>query len=266
MGGALDLDQACSRAVDWSREAGEIAVRRFGGARASRKADQSVVTDADLEIQDLILKRIHACYPDHAIIAEENTPQAAGASLAGACWLIDPIDGTRNYARGFPVFCTSIALLDHGAPVVGVIYEPLSGRVYRGVAGGGALLDDQPLQCRGAGEGAEWIIGIPTPKHRPLPEAIREDWPRRAVLRNTGSTALHLALVASAALDAAYGQEVRLWDIAAGAVLVAEAGGRLTGPNGAALFPVEPAFDAGTDLAFLAANAPVHEALLGTLG
>ncbi len=147
--------ELCECAVDLARQGGRLAVQRLGEATASLKADRSWVTDVDHAVQALILDALAERFPDHAVVAEETLAepdQHADASTATYCWVIDPIDGTRNYVRGFPVFSASVGVLCEGEPVAGVVYDPLTDRVYSATRGGGAYLNGKRIAVREQGQ------------------------------------------------------------------------------------------------------------------
>jgi myo-inositol-1(or 4)-monophosphatase len=232
------------------------------------KADDSVVTETDHAIQDHILHAVAQAYPNHAVCAEETVSQPDMHSdrlAARYCWVVDPIDGTRNYASGLPCFGTSIAVLDRGRPVVGVVTEHNLGHVYAAVRGGGATLNGEPVQVTDPTRHGDVLIGIPSSKDE-LTVRVLQSWvaTEGLVLRNLGSTALHLAMVASGALDAAFCKRAKIWDVAAGTLLVTEAGGRITDPVGRELCPFDLNADPNEDIPTLAAAPPLHERLLQT--
>jgi myo-inositol-1(or 4)-monophosphatase len=167
--------------------------------------------------------------------------------------VIDPIDGTRNYARGVPIFTVSIGLMEAGSPVVGVIHNPMAGTMYSASLGGGTWQDgvracvaDEPLP-------GGILIAVPSARRTGLPE-VAHRWMDRMVLRNMGSTALHLALVGCGALDAAYSDDCRLWDVAAGAIIATEGGAVFTSPHGKPQFPMDLSAYTDQDIAFIVAG------------
>lgn len=246
------------QAAGWILAAGEIALDRFGRAVAQRKADRSLVTDADHAVQSSLMDAIARCCPGDAVISEETqaAPQRhAGVDAARRCWVIDPIDGTRSYARSFPGFCVSLALMEGGMPIVGLVYNPLTRQLYRASAGGGAWLGDRRLQVTDEPLGRDTLLAIPSSRRGPMPAAVHA-WIDRLVVRNLGSTALHLALLAAGAIDAVFADECRLWDIAAGELLVREAGGQLISlAGGRPYFPMDlTRYDRG-ETPFMAAGS-----------
>jgi myo-inositol-1(or 4)-monophosphatase len=267
MPGSEQPDTLLSAAMDFARRGGRLALERFGKAQASCKADMTIVTEADLAVQELIIAAVAQQFPGHAVLGEEAGSEAHALPLperAEFCWVVDPIDGTRNYYRGFPCFSTSVGLLRKGTPVVGAVYDPLLDRMYYGTVGGGAFVDGQPLCAKNEPAHTNSLIGVPSGHSRRMPRVVH-DWLDRLNLRNTGSAALHLAYVAAGWLDAAYAKDCRIWDVAAGWVLVREAGAVITGPEGSDLFPAMPAALAGERMPFLAAGPKLHAELLKTV-
>jgi myo-inositol-1(or 4)-monophosphatase len=250
-------------------EAGEIALSYFGSAAVERKADNSVVTNADHEMQAHILGTIARAYPDHAVRAEE-TQRDPGAHADGHearyCWVIDPLDGTRNYVSGFPCFATSIAVLDHGWPVVGVVLEHNHRHLYAASRGGGATFNGGAITVHEVPDGSDVLIGIPSSKDRMTVQVLRH-WlgERGMITRNLGSTALHLAMVGSGALGATFCKQCKIWDIAAGALIVDEAGGRCTQVDGSDRLPFDLSADPEEDLPLLAAAPRTHERLMTSI-
>lgn len=262
-----DYENARLRAIGWAQRAGRLARERLGRSIASRKADASVVTDVDHAVQDILLQAIAREFPDDAVITEE-TQQAperhARVAAARRCWIIDPIDGTRNYARGAPMFCLSIGLFENGAPVAGVIHNPMTGQFYSAAKGGGAWLDAERLAVPESRPPGGTLIGVPSAGRRPLPAAVHQ-WIERMVLRNTGSTALHLAFVASGAFDAALAEDCHLWDIAAGVLIATEAGAVVVKPDGSPMLPLSLGAAHDEDTPFVAARRDLIDELLEDL-
>jgi len=260
-----DAADILAYAAEWARAGGRVARRRFGSATASRKHDRTLVTDAEHAVQALLLDAIVKRFPSHAVLTEETMRRPerhAAIEAAEGCWSIDPIDGTRNYWRGVPSFAVSVGVLRSGTPIVGAVYAVMTDQMFTAYAGGGARCDKVRLQVADGPPTHETLIGSPSGHGDPMPATIHE-WLDRMTLRNLGATALHLALVAAGALDAAFCLECRLWDVAAGALLVLEAGGRFTDPNGREYFPMSRSQTAARDkMPFLAAGPNLHRHLL----
>lgn len=250
--------------MEWIRQAGVMARDRIYTALPSRKADRSLVTDADQAVQDFLMATIAQRFPQDAVISEETqTDPARHASVANAarCWIIDPIDGTRNYVRRVPMFSVSVALMVDGTPAVGWVYNPMTEHLHSAARGDGAWLNDTQVRCADRPPTGDLFIGLPSGREEALPRVIHE-WIDRMVQRATGSTALNMVLLASGCFDAAFGNNCKLWDIAAGAVIIEEAGGRIVDHQGRSIFPVDLAGYRGTPTPFLAASAGLIQQLL----
>jgi myo-inositol-1(or 4)-monophosphatase len=263
------LQELLKLAERLARDAARISLSGAFPPSVSRKADDSVVTETDHAIQEHTLGAIGAAYPDHAVCAEEKVSHPerhAERTSARYCWVVDPLDGTRNYAAGFPCFSTSIAVLDRGAPVVGLVLEHNLNHLYASVRGSGATLNGRSIRAADPTKTRDLLIGTPSSKEASTVRVMRK-WvaTRGFVLRNLGSTALHMALVASGALDAAFGQQNKIWDVAAGTLLVIEAGGRVTAPSGSELYPFDLGADPSEDIPFLAGAPILHRRLLESI-
>jgi len=240
--------------------AGELLLSLYGKVAAREKKPGDLVTEADSASQARIAEVILGHFPDHTILGEEDGLTADPSNPWR--WVVDPIDGTINFAHGFPFWCISIALEHAGRPVVGVILDPLAGRVFRGALGHGAWVNDQPMQVSQAPTLYESLISTG------LPTNFASDAGRQLALfqafsvgthsvRRTGSSALNLAYVASGGLEVFYATKVHPWDIAAGIVLVEAAGGRVTDLDGGPHRLDSPRI--------LATNGRVHDEALAVL-
>ncbi len=248
-------------ALELAAGAGRIILERWGAPASTPKADRSPVTDADLAAEEYIIGGLVSRFGDHDILAEEAS--AAGRRPRGArhCWIVDPLDGTRNFTRGFPCVATSIALAEGGLPVVGVVREHVTGRTYTATASGGAWLDGVRIQVAERPLDRDFFVGVPSVKHDESP-AVIEGFLEQVNVRNVGSTAIHLALVACGAVDAAYALRCYSWDIAAGYLLVTEAGGVCTDLVGGPCPPLPPPDAPTRTTPILAAGPHVHAELL----
>lgn len=247
-----------------ARDAATISLEKFGHTRIETKLDQSVVTEADREIEKVILRAISATYPDHARCAEESASHRDHSRKESRfCWVIDPLDGTRNYAAGIPCFSTSIAVLDQGQPVAAVIYEHNVDQMFVARAGEGTVLNGQPVKVSDTPPNNELLVGVPSSKDA-LTRCMIRAWAveRGIVCRNFGSTAFQLGLVSSGALTATFCKRSKIWDVAAGALLVIEAGGAYTDPFGRPALPYDLAADPQDDLPCLAAAPRAHAQLV----
>lgn len=237
--------------------------------RIDRKSARDVVTEADHLSEALIIDAIRAAYPGDAILAEETgahpSASADGASGGeaptsgrGRAWIIDPLDGTVNYANGIPFFCVSIGLAVDGLPVVGVILDPTRGETWAAAADGPATLNGRPISCSPKESLADFVVSLAL-NGRTAPSRARAL--RRAVRisRSMGSAALALAYVGNGRFDA-FAQQGGLsaWDVAAAGLVVERAGGRATDLAGGPWFDL--ARRQGT-MGLLAAPPAHHEAL-----
>jgi myo-inositol-1(or 4)-monophosphatase len=250
-------------AVQIAREAGQVLADKFGRAlQVSNKGDIDLVTEADLASERLIIERIRSYHPRHAILTEESGDvKEAGGPQAEYKWIIDPLDGTTNYAHGYPTFCVSVALEQGGRVVVGAVYDPTRDEMFAAERGGGATLNGRRIRASETDELNRALVCTG------FPYDVRErgDFERhfRAFImhaqsvRRDGAAALDLAYVAAGRFEGFYEEGLRPWDVAAGVLLVEEAGGRVTHFDGSA-------FDIYTP-PIAASNGLVHDAMLGVL-
>ena len=206
-----------------ARDAGKLAHRGFGTSATTMKGRHDVVTAMDREVERFIRAAINARYPQDAIIGEED-----GGTDGERLWLIDPIDGTANYARGQPRYCVSIGYLERGVPTLGAIYDPSHDWLYAGATGEGAWRDGVRLAVSPCAELTAATVECGWSTRRPAADYTaligRILGAGGAILR-AGSGALGLADVASGAVEAYCELHINAWDCAAGIVLVREAGG-----------------------------------------
>lgn len=236
--------------------------------RVTLKADRTEVSDADHAAQVAVVAAVAAVRPNDAFVTEEplqlgpgmHPPPPAGDDAL--CWIIDPLDGTRNFVRGIPVYTCSVGVMLGGCPIVGAVYEPERDEMYSAHLGGVLFVNGQPWpRQRPAGLSSKLLVGVPAAPKGTLTE-IAHRWLDRFVGRNFGSCALHLAQVAAGQLDGMLSDNARLWDLAAGWVLVSASGGRITTPNGQPLFPANVSSSADSELPFIAGHGGVFDELL----
>ena len=242
--------------------AGERILADFGAPRdVRRKGRIDLVTATDLAVEAFLKTELARILPEAAFLAEETAAQTV---LSGLTWIIDPLDGTTNFAHGFPFVCTSVALYDGQTPLLGCVNAPILGQCFTAAAGQGAFLNDAPIHVSTTDNLEDALVATG------FPYAIRENLDEimtdvRAMLdatqgiRRPGSAALDLAYVAAGRFDAFYELALNPWDVAAGVLLVTEAGGRVGGYR-----PDSP-YRLG-DFRILASNGVLHEALLELLG
>ncbi|MGQ0550551.1 MAG: inositol monophosphatase family protein [Armatimonadota bacterium] len=256
----MDLSEISAFALSVAREAADLVMRILPEAAAAkdvrRKGPLDLVTRADYDAERLIAARIQARFPHHGVLAEEGTT-VTGESR----WLVDPVDGTANFAHGFPLFAVSIAFEDRGALQCGVVAVPPLSEFFVAERGRGAYLTvgtaaPVKLSVSPVDEIGSALIttGLPGEPARSAHIATLPPIMRAAVTRITGSAAVNLAYIAAGRVDAFWEPGLNAWDVAAGVLLVEEAGGRVTDLTG------RPLRAPGGDV--LATNGALHAAML----
>lgn len=247
------------------KRAGVRLLDYYGSARSTPKGRFDLVTDADTAIESLVLGELREHWPDYQVIAEESA-SSGGEQVAEWCWVLDPLDGTINFALSIPFFAVSLALLHNGDPVLGWIYDPLREELFFGQRGAGCYLNDQRLMIP-AGLMRPAIIGGSTGFLEHRCAAIHRIIQRFGKLRILGSQTLHLSYVAAGRMQAAVNYEARVWDNAAGSLLIHEAGGYFTDITGHPYFPLTPgsAVLAGQAVPCLGAAAAMHDDMITLL-
>ena len=245
-----ELGSILGFAVDAAKGAGAILRSAVDGtfSVSTKSTATDMVTDVDTRAENYILGRIRKEFPGHGIVAEESgVSEAANGAGTGAPgidagtpyrWYVDPLDGTSNFVNGIPFFCTSIALYREEEPLVGVVFDPMRGECFAASAGGGARRIDETgavhrMGVSGAARLIESIVstGFPYDKHVNPDNNLREFaavLPRVRGIRRFGSAALDCAYVAAGRLDGSWEFGISEWDIAAGRLLVTEAGGTVS--------------------------------------
>ncbi len=224
-------------AISAAREAGEVLREGFGWQHSVRyKGEVDLVTEVDEQAERVIREILLGAFPAYGMLAEE------GGALVGeedARWIVDPLDGTTNYAHGLPIFCVSIALERADKVVLGVVHDPMREETYAAERGRGATLNGEPIRVSGTDEPIRALIATGFPYDRiEMPKAL-DLFGRFAALtrgmRRLGSTALDLCYVAAGKLDGYYERGIWAWDIAAGSLILEEAGGKVTDYRGGEL-------------------------------
>jgi len=214
-----------------AREAGALLMRHLAQHVAIEyKGDVDLVTVADRASEKLIVERLRARWPDHGIVAEEGTRKDIDAEYR---WYVDPLDGTTNFAHGYPVFCISMALVRKDDQIeAGILYDPTRDEMFSAARGQGATLNGTPIHVSKTTTLAESILGTGFPSHKrhknPNIYFYHQLTLRSHGVRRAGSAALDLANVASGRYDGFWEFNLNPWDTAAGVLLVQEAGGRVT--------------------------------------
>jgi myo-inositol-1(or 4)-monophosphatase len=222
-------------AVDVAREAGALLKEKFNRSiEIQYKGDINLVTEADKMSEKLIIKAIIQKFPDHGILSEESPAIGLGAQFR---WIIDPLDGTTNYAHNYPVFCVSIALEKEGTVILGVIYDPMRDDTFVAVRGEGAYLNNQKLAVSQTRDLTKSLLATG------FPYDIRESKEnnlnyfnsmakKAQAIRRAGAAALDIAYVAAGRFDGFWELKLMPWDMAAGCLMVEEAGGKITDISG----------------------------------
>jgi myo-inositol-1(or 4)-monophosphatase len=248
-----------SFAEELAREAGGLLqAYRERPLEVGYKGDIDLVTAADRDAEHLLRERIRARYPDHAILGEEAGYEPGTSDF---CWVLDPVDGTTNYAHGFPYYCVSVGLLRAGALHVGAVFNPVLGELFSAGAGGGATLDGRPIRVSATTELRRALLTTGFPytvlRDRANFDMFERFMLRSQAVRRAGSAALDLCHVACGRYDGFWERGLSPWDVVAGAVILLEAGGALTDYIGG---PFDPA---GREL--LASNGSLHAAMIDVL-
>jgi myo-inositol-1(or 4)-monophosphatase len=254
------LDEYAREAVQIARDAGAILRDRFGQPHEVRfKGTIDLVTEADRAAEDLIADRLRTVCPEHDLLCEEGSVGATPGAMYR--WVVDPLDGTTNFAHGLPTFAVSIALEDAGVPVVGVVYDPMRDELFVARKGGGATLNGTPILVSAADRliASMLVTGFSYDFARRAHQA--EVWrnflTRVQAIRQTGSAALNLCYIAAGRLDGYWERGLSPWDVAAGAVIVTEAGGMVTDMRGGAF--------RSDDREILASNGKLHGNMLAVI-
>ena len=247
-------------AVSAAREAGGYLKDHLHGRHLVRfKGEIDIVTEADQQAESMIIAAIHQQYPDHDILAEESPATHTGSPYR---WIIDPLDGTTNYAHGYPVFCVSIALEWEGSCILGVVFNPMLEEMFVAGKGQGAFLNDKPIAVSQTTELFRSLLATGFPYDiRLTKENNMDHFESMAVkaqaIRRAGSAALDLAYVAAGRFDGFWELKLSPWDTAAGCLLVQEAGGVITDLQGEAFTLIAPHV--------VASNGKIHGQILSVL-
>ena len=255
-----DYATICEKAARAGGAVVQNWVERFD---VQEKGPADLVTQADLASQEAIRDVVLGTFPDHSLLGEEDQPRQRPADRTEYRWIADPLDGTTNFVHGVPHYSVSLALERNGELITGVVYDPVHDACFAATAGQGARLNDRPIRTSNVEElsGALACVGFPPRAEKDSPDALvfLESLGSCQAARRTGSAALNLCYVAAGRFDVYWSYSTKVWDIAAGVLIVREAGGTVTAPDGGALM-----LESGHFLA--AANGPLHAELRAMVG
>ena len=261
----MQISGMLETAVVAARLAGQRAMEELRYIHTTIKNNVELVTHADPICQSLIISRIKENFPDHGFIAEEGSDgkmfRVAPRENQSFWWVIDPIDGTNNYAHSLLGFCVSIAAMYEGRPVVGVIFDPATESMFTAAADMDAQLNSSRINVSDENINEFASFAIDSHNDPATDKGVRQMM-EQTRFRCLGSTALHLAYVAKGSLIGTATATARLWDFAAGALLVERAGGKITGIDGKELFPADMENYKGENFTILAANNKTSADLL----
>jgi myo-inositol-1(or 4)-monophosphatase len=249
-------------AIETAREAGQLLLEKFDrNIKVSKKGDINLVTEADLASEALIIERIKSYYPKQSILAEESGNAVVMGGENTWKWIIDPLDGTTNYAHGYPCFCVTVALEHEGEIVIGVTFDPTRNELFAAERSRGTSLNNKPIRVSATEALGDSLIvtGFPYDFKR------REDFGRHLTqfllnsrgVRRDGSAAIDMAYVACGRFDGFWEEGLNPWDMAAGVLLIEEAGGQVSGYDGSRFSIYSPPM--------VASNGLIHSQMLDIL-
>ena len=243
--------------------AGDIQLaRRESGFRVDKKGTIDLVTEVDLECERMCRAVIAERFPDHGVLAEELSSGSGERAASTHRWVFDPLDGTTNYAHGLPIFCASLALEINGRPEAAAVYDPTRRELFTAERGEGAYLNGGRLHVSSADRLIDSLLvtGFPYDVHKQSGDLVGlfgAFLGKARAVRRLGSAALDLCYVAAGRFDAFWEQHLKPWDVAAGALIAAEAGGAVTGMDGS---PFDPAA-----AHLVASNGRIHDDVLDVI-
>lgn len=241
-------------------KAGGVLRENINGSRSiSYKGEINLVTEMDKKSEQVIVETILSSFPGHGILAEEEARVENGS---GFRWIIDPLDGTTNYAHGYPCFSVSIALEAAGDVILGVVYDPMRNELFSAVKGGGAYLNKRRITVSRTGRLIQCLLATGFPYDRATSNENNLDYFAAFLMasqevRRDGSAALDLCSVAAGRFDGFWELKLQPWDVAAGSLIVSEAGGMVTNIAGG-VFDIH-------DGGIVASNGLIHDRMIETL-
>jgi myo-inositol-1(or 4)-monophosphatase len=229
-----DLEHLLDAARRASRIGGEVLKSWAGRFAVREKGRADLVTEADLASQEAVYSAIMAEFPDHGFLGEEEGKSIDGKS--GYRWIVDPLDGTTNYVHGLAQFAVSVGLERNGRPLVGAVYDPSADECFSAALGLGAWVNDSPIRTSDVTRLEQALVAVSFPpavrRHDPAIAEFLSIMEATQAVRRMGSSALNLCYLAAGRLDAYWAKDTKTWDVAAGFLLVTEAGGVLTNYEG----------------------------------
>lgn len=249
-------------AIETARDAGQLLLEKFGRKiNISKKGDINLVTEADLASEALIIEQIKSYYPRHSILAEESGEAVIIGGDNTWKWIIDPLDGTTNFAHGYPCFCVTLALEHEGEIVLGVTFDPTRNEMFAAERGRGASLNNKPIRVSDTEQLGDGLIVTGFPYD--LKE--RDNFARHLTdfllssrgVRRDGSAAIDMAYVACGRFDGFWEEGLNPWDVAAGVLLIEEAGGQVSYYDGSRFSIYTPPI--------CASNGLLHSQMLAVL-
>jgi myo-inositol-1(or 4)-monophosphatase len=239
MDAIADYARICEEAV---RAGGAVLLEKIGRVEAREKGRADLVTEADLASQEVVRRIVLDAFPGHSVLGEEDglgrDPRAGRESGPPAeyRWIVDPLDGTTNYVHQVPHFCVSLALERSGELLVGAVYDPVAEECFAAAVGAGARLNGKPIRTSDVSDLSQALatVGFPAVVTAESPDLrlFLAALGRCQAIRRTGSAALNLCYLAAGRFDASWCFSTKAWDVAAGALLIVEAGGTVTAPDG----------------------------------
>lgn len=247
-------------ARDAALRAGKLLRENLNGSREiSYKGEINLVTEMDRRSERMIVETLSRSFPEHRIMAEEETIIENGSEFM---WIIDPLDGTTNYAHGYPCFSVSVALEQSGVVILGIVYDPMRNELFTAVKGNGAYLNDERVRVSTTEQLIQSLLSTGFPYDRTVSKDNNLNYFSALIMasqeiRRDGSAALDLCAVAAGRFDGFWELKLNPWDVAAGSIIVEEAGGTVTNLSGEA-FSVY-------DKAILASNGKIHRHMVDVL-
>ncbi len=254
------MNEFFEAARDAALAAGALLRDAVGGTReVSYKGEINLVTEMDRRSERTVVGLLQGKFPDHGFVAEEETSVRTDAEHR---WIIDPLDGTTNYAHGYPNFAVSIALERRGEIIVGVVYDPMRDELFSAEKGKGAMLNGRPILVSEADRLIRALLATGFPYDRATSEKNNLNYFRALLMasqevRRSGSASLDLCAVAAGRLDGYWELKLHPWDVAAGSLIVSEAGGKVSDFTGTR-FSIH-------DKEILASNGRIHEQMIGII-